>query len=121
VIDDQFGAPTGAELLADATAHAVRACRADPALGGTYHCVAAGQTNWFEYARFVIEWARANGLPVEVAPDAIKPVPTSGYPTPARRPLNSRLDTRKLRQAFGLVLPQWQVGVERMLNEAYAK
>lgn len=121
VIDDQFGAPTGAELLADVTAHAVRACQANPALAGTYHAVASGETTWFEYARFVIEWARTNGLPVKVAPDAIKPVPTSGYPTPAKRPLNSRLDTRKLRQAFDIALPQWQLGVERMLREAYAK
>jgi dTDP-4-dehydrorhamnose reductase len=121
VIDDQFGAPTGAELLADVTAHAVRACRANPALAGTYHAVAGGETSWFDYARFVIEWARANGLPIKVAPDAIAAVPTSGYPTPAQRPLNSRLDTRKLRQAFELALPHWQHGVLRMLREAYAK
>jgi dTDP-4-dehydrorhamnose reductase len=121
VIDDQFGAPTGAELLADVTAHAIRACRANAALAGTYHCVAAGETNWFDYARFVIEWARANGLPIKVAADAVKPVPTSGYPTPAKRPLNSRLDTRKLRNSFDLTLPHWQAGVERMLREAYSK
>jgi dTDP-4-dehydrorhamnose reductase len=121
VVDDQFGAPTGAELLADVTAHAIRACRADASLSGTYHCVAGGETNWFDYARFVIEWARANGLPIKVAPDAIKAVPTSGYPTPARRPLNSRLDTRKLREAFDIVLPHWRSGVERMLREAYSK
>lgn len=121
VIDDQFGAPTGAELLADVTAHAVRACKATPALGGTYHAVAGGETNWFEYARFVIEWARANGLPIKVAADALKAVPTSGYPTPATRPLNSRLNTNKLRSAFNIVLPHWQTGVKRMLMEAYAK
>jgi dTDP-4-dehydrorhamnose reductase len=121
VIDDQFGAPTGAELLADVTAQAIRACRADAALSGTYHCVAGGETHWFDYARFVIEWARSNGLPIRAAPDAIKPVPTSGYPTPAKRPLNSRLSTRKLREAFGLELPHWQAGVLRMLREAYGK
>jgi dTDP-4-dehydrorhamnose reductase len=119
VIDDQFGAPTGAELLADVTAHAIRACRSDAKLGGTYHAVAAGETNWFDYARFVIEWARARGLPVKVAADAIRAVPTSAYPTAARRPLNSRLDTRKLRHAFGLELPHWQAGVMRMLTEAF--
>jgi dTDP-4-dehydrorhamnose reductase len=121
VIDDQFGAPTGAELLADVTAHALRACSGNAALGGTYHAVAGGETNWFEYARFVIEWARAHGLPVKVAADAIRPVPTSGYPTPAQRPLNSRLDTGKLQRAFGLTLPHWQTGVRRMLMEAYGK
>jgi dTDP-4-dehydrorhamnose reductase len=121
VIDDQFGAPTGAELLADVTAQAIRACRVDAKRCGTYHAVAGGETNWFEYARFVIEWARANGLPIKVAANAIKPVPTSGYPTPAQRPLNSRLDTRKLCDAFNITLPHWQTGVRRMLMEAYAK
>ena len=117
VIDDQIGAPTGADLLADVTAHALRTLAARPELAGTYHCVAAGETSWFDYARFVIEWARARGHPVKVAPDAIRPIPTSDYPTPARRPLNSRLDTTKLRTAFGLHLPPWQAGVERMLAE----
>ena len=117
VIDDQIGAPTGADLLADVTAHAIRAVLHDARLGGTYHAVAAGETSWHGYARFVIEWARANGLPVRVAAAAIKAVPTSAYPTPARRPLNSRLDTRKLRETFGLTLPNWQTGVQRMLQE----
>jgi len=121
VVDDQFGAPTGADLLADITAHALRAVQREPRLGGTYHAVAAGETHWHGYARFVIEWARAHGLPVKVAADAIKAVPTSAYPTPARRPLNSRLATDKLRGAFNLTLPGWQAGVERMLTEAYGK
>jgi dTDP-4-dehydrorhamnose reductase len=121
VIDDQVGAPTGADLLADITAHAIRAVQANPKLAGVYNAVAGGETNWHGYARFVIEWARANGLPVKVAAEAIKPIPTSAYPTPAQRPLNSRLATTKLQQAFGLRLPQWQQGVERMLKEAYQK
>jgi len=117
VIDDQIGAPTGADLLADITAHAIRATQREPQLGGTYHAVAAGETSWHAYACHVIEWARTRGLPVKVAADAIKAVPTSAYPTAARRPLNSRLDTRKLRSAFGLTLPHWQAGVQRMLQE----
>ncbi len=117
VIDDQHGAPTGAELLADVTAHAARATLANPPLGGTYHLAAAGETTWHGYARHVIEAARARGVPLKVAADAIVPVATSAFPTPARRPANSRLDTRKLRHAFGLVLPAWQQGVERMLDE----
>ncbi|MFN7287697.1 MAG: sugar nucleotide-binding protein, partial [Burkholderiales bacterium] len=72
---------------------------------------------WFEYARFVIEWARARGQNIKVAPEAIAPIATSAYPTPAQRPLNSRLDTRKLQTAFGLHLPHWQQGVQRMLTE----
>lgn len=117
VIDDQIGAPTGAELLADVTAHAVRTLALRPELGGLYHLVAGGETSWFNYARHVIEWARANGRPVKVAPEAIRPIATTAYPTPAARPLNSRLSTAKLQQAFGLRLPSWEQGVERMLQE----
>ncbi len=120
VIDDQFGAPTGAELLADVAALALRRALAEPALAGTYHCAAAGVTSWHGYARFVIEHARAAGRPLKVAPDAVRPVATAHYPTPARRPLNSRLDTTKLRTSFGLHLPPWQAGVERMLAEVAA-
>jgi dTDP-4-dehydrorhamnose reductase len=80
--------------------------------------VAGGQTSWFDYARLVIEWARERGQPVKVARDAVRPLPTSAYPTPAQRPLNSRLATDKLQSAFGLRLPPWQAGVERMLAEA---
>lgn len=117
VIADQIGAPTGADLLADLTVHMLRATRANPALSGTYHAVAGGETSWHEYARFVIEFARARGHAIKVAPDQILPLPTSDYPTPAKRPLNSRLSTAKLQQRFGLRLPHWQQGVERMLNE----
>ena len=121
VIDDQIGAPTGADLLADVTAHALRAVKTRPDLAGTYHAVAGGETSWFAYACHVIEWARANGLPVKVKRDAIKPVPTSAYPSAAQRPLNSRLDTSKLRETFALTLPPWQTGVERMLMEVHQK
>lgn len=121
VIDDQVGAPTGADLLADVTAHALRAVLRQPQLEGTYHVAAAGQTSWHGYARFVIEWARQHGLPVKVAADAIQAVPTSAYPTPARRPLNSRLATQKFRRTFELSLPHWQAGVERMLNEVHPR
>jgi dTDP-4-dehydrorhamnose reductase len=117
VIADQFGAPTGAELLADVTAHALRLALAQPELSGTYHAVAAGATTWHGYARHVIEFARAAGQPIRVAPQAIHAVPTSAFPTPASRPGNSRLDTRKLQNAFGLTLPPWQSGVDRMLSE----
>lgn len=118
VIDDQIGAPTGADLLADITAHAIRAARLAPSLSGTYHAVAAGETSWHGYARYVLDWARAEGLPVKVAPDAVHAVPTSAYPTSAKRPHNSRLSTHKLRAAFDLVMPKWQDGVRRMLTES---
>jgi len=117
VIDDQVGAPTGAELLADLTAHMVLAARANPALAGTYHAVAAGQTSWYGYARLVIETARARGVPLALPPQGLAAIPTRDYPTPAPRPLNSRLDTRKLRERFGLHLPDWETGVLRLLDE----
>jgi dTDP-4-dehydrorhamnose reductase len=121
VIRDQIGAPTGADLLADVTAHAIVAVRRQPELAGLYHCVAAGETSWYDYARHVIEWARAKGQTIRVAPDAVRPIDTSAYPTPAKRPLNSRLDTSKLARAFGLKLPAWQLGVDRMLTEIYER
>jgi dTDP-4-dehydrorhamnose reductase len=117
VINDQHGAPTGADLLADITAHAIRVAQSRPDVSGTYHAVASGVTTWHAYATLVIEWARQKGLPVKVSADAIAPVPTTAYPTPAKRPLNSRLDTGKLCRTFGLELPQWQHGVQRMLTE----
>ena len=119
VIDDQVGAPTGADLLADVTAHAIRSAARAPELSGTYHAAAAGDTSWHGYARLVIEWARAEGRAIKVAPEAIVPVPSSAYLLPARRPLNSRLDTRRLQQTFGLTMPPWQAGVLRMLAETH--
>jgi dTDP-4-dehydrorhamnose reductase len=79
--------------------------------------VAGGETSWHGYARLVIEWARAHGQAHEGGARRVRPIPTSAYPTPAQRPLNSRLDTSKLQAAFGLHLPHWQPGVERMLTE----
>jgi dTDP-4-dehydrorhamnose reductase len=117
VIDDQWGAPTGAELLADVTAHAIVQTLREPAKAGLYHCVAAGATSWHGYARFVLEQAQALGVALKAGPAEVDPVPTSAFPTPARRPHNSRLDTRQLQAAFGLQLPAWQDGVRRMLTE----
>jgi dTDP-4-dehydrorhamnose reductase len=117
VIDDQFGAPTGAELLADVTAHAVRAVRRNAPLAGLYHLTAGGETSWHGYARFVIEQAARSGVALKAGADAVQPVPTSAFPTPAERPRNSRLDTSRLEAAFDLRLPAWQQGVSRMLTE----
>jgi len=117
VVSDQFGAPTGADLLADVAAHAIRVARQRPEVSGTYHAVAAGETSWHGYACHVIEHARASGQSIKVPPGAIEPVPTSAFPTPARRPANSRLDTTLLRRTFDLTLPPWQQGVDRMLAE----
>ena len=117
VIDDQFGAPTGADLIADVTAHAIRASLQQPALGGLYHLVASGQTTWHGYASHVIAQARLLQPSLALKVSEIAPVPTSAFPTPAQRPLNSRLATHKLQDTFGVVLPPWQQGVKRMLTE----
>ena len=117
VVADQIGAPTSAELLADVSAHALRQALQAPALGGLYHLVASGQTSWHGYAEHLLERARALRPDAPWLTQAIEPVPSSAYPTPAQRPLNSRLDTQRLQQAFGLHLPDWREGVERLLHE----
>ncbi len=117
VIDDQFGAPTGAELLADVTAHAIRQLRQRPEDAGLYHLVASGETNWHAYAKYVLAQARLLQPALLIKASEVVPVPSTAFPTPARRPHNSRLDTRKLQATFGLSLPHWQPGVARMLAE----
>ncbi|NQY25925.1 MAG: dTDP-4-dehydrorhamnose reductase [Piscirickettsiaceae bacterium] len=121
VIDDQFGAPTGAELLADITAQALRLVSLNPELCGLYHLVASGETTWHGFARFVIGYAIKEGQEIKVTQNAIVPVETSAFPTSAKRPHNSTMDTSKLQAVFDLTLPQWQAGVERMLTEYLRK
>ncbi|MNH00120.1 dTDP-4-dehydrorhamnose reductase [compost metagenome] len=121
VIDDQHGAPTGAELIADITAHTITATRREPALTGLYHLAAAGETTWCGYARYVLEQAAALGVPLKAHAEQVNPLTTDAYPTPAKRPANSRLDTHKLQQAFALTLPDWRLGVARMLTEIHEK
>jgi dTDP-4-dehydrorhamnose reductase len=121
VIDDQFGAPTGADLLADLSALALRVAQTQPRVAGTYHAVPRGETTWHGYARHVVEFARRAGQPIKVPADAIVAVPTSAFPTPAKRPGNSRMNTDKLRRSFGVALPDWRVGVDRMLTEVLGR
>lgn len=121
VIHDQIGAPTGADLLADVSTHAIRTALQRPDVGGLYHLVASGQTSWHGYANFVIDFARQAGVEIKVAPEAIQPVSTSAFPTAAKRPMNSRLNTGKLQNTFGLNLPHWQSGITRMLTEILEK
>jgi dTDP-4-dehydrorhamnose reductase len=118
VVDDQVGAPTGADLLADVTAHSLRSLLAGACAPGIYHVAAAGETSWHGYARFVVGKAQQAGQLLKAGPDRVLPIATSAFPTPARRPHNSRLDTTRFRAAFGLVLPPWQQGVDRMLQES---
>lgn len=117
VVNDQWGAPTGAELIADVTAHGVRAATKGPSAHGIYHLVAQGETTWHEYAMFVIQVASNLGFPIRVESSAVSGCPTSEYPTAAVRPLNSRLLTRRIQDEFGVSLPDWRAGVERVVTE----
>jgi len=117
VIDDQWGAPTGADLLADVTAHAIRHLQSHPEHAGLYHCVAAGETTWNAYAKYVLSRANIENSAIKIIAKEVAPVPTSAFPTPAARPHNSRLSTAKLQTTFGLQMPHWQAGVARMLAE----
>jgi dTDP-4-dehydrorhamnose reductase len=120
VINDQFGAPTGADLIADVTAHAIRQVMqpgAEANLAGIYHLVASGETTWFDYAKHVLAQAVIVQPAIKIKATDVLPVPTSAFPTPARRPHNSRLNTHKLQTIFNLALPAWQNGVSRMLEE----
>lgn len=119
VIADQVGAPTGADLIADITAHALLKVVQCPQLGGLYHLAASGEVSWHGYASYIIDFARVAGE--QLAVTEIVPIDTESYPTPARRPLNSRLNTQKLRDSFSLHLPDWQSGVTRMLMEILNK
>jgi dTDP-4-dehydrorhamnose reductase len=117
VVDDQVGVPTSAAWLAEVTALIIPQVLAQPNLGGLYHCVPNGETTWFEFAHLVVEVARGWGLPLRIAPEAIHPITTANYPTPARRPLNSRLSTQKLQRAFGIAPPDWQLAVRETVAQ----
>ncbi|MFI3311669.1 dTDP-4-dehydrorhamnose reductase [Ewingella allii] len=118
VINDQYGAPTSAELLADCTAHAIITALREPKVAGLYHLVASGTTTWFDFANVVISQAKKAGL--ELAVKKTNPVPSSAYNTAARRPHNSRLNTSKFQNTFGLTLPTWESGLYRMLDEYFS-
>ncbi|MBU3736271.1 MAG: dTDP-4-dehydrorhamnose reductase [Methylobacterium sp.] len=120
VVADQWGAPTSAALLADVTAQMVGRARReglDDFPFGLYHVAAGGETHWCDYARFVIERAVAAGQPLKLGPENIRAITTAEYPTPAKRPANSRLDTRLFRSTFGLELPDWHSGVAHILDQ----
>ena len=117
VVDDQFGAPTSARLIAEATAGAIARNFADGSLdldrfrqmGGLYHLTAAGRTTWYGFAQAILTGKEGMAK--------VLPIPTSGYPTPARRPQNSVLDNGKLEKQFGFRLPDWKVGLQLCLEE----
>jgi dTDP-4-dehydrorhamnose reductase len=114
VVSDQTGAPTGADLIADATSHAIMATIRNPELRGTYHLTSAGETSWYGLAVFAIAAARKLGLELKAA--NIEPISTGEFPQKALRPKNSRMSTAKIRRNFGLALPDWQDGVIRVIG-----
>lgn len=122
IVADQFGAPTSARMIADATAAILRGLK-DPVLQGaapacgTYHLAAAGETSWHGYAEFVVRNARELGMVLALDPSAIAPIATADYPLPAPRPSNSLLNTSKLQSTFGVGLPDWKTGVTDVLNQ----
>jgi len=121
VVSDQIGAPTSAELIADVTALCLNRILVDQPFGeqagGTYHLSPGGETNWHEYAQYVISEALQAGFTLNARPEQIHPIATSEYPLPARRPANSRLDTTKLINMFKIYLPHWQYHVKRLVSE----
>jgi dTDP-4-dehydrorhamnose reductase len=119
VVDDQWGAPTSAALIADLTSHLVARLKAQPAdyPYGLYHLAAGGETHWCDYARYVVAQAMAAGRTLQTRPESVLPIPSQAYPTPAKRPANSRLDTQRFRDTFGLTLPHWQHGVGHVLQQ----
>ena len=119
IIDDQIGAPTSAELIADVSAHAIVQTLRDQTKIGIYHLVASGETSWFEYANYIFE--QAKNLGVNLAIQQVNPIPTAAYPTPAKRPHNSRLNNQKIQHAFQIYLPDWKVYVQRTVIEVFHK
>ncbi|SDP57300.1 dTDP-4-dehydrorhamnose reductase [Ralstonia sp. 25mfcol4.1] len=120
VIADQFGAPTTASLIADVTAVVVRQWLQRDQLSfapGVYHLAAAGETTWHGYAAEVLRYARQCGVSLRVDPDKVESISTSEYPLPAPRPANSRLDTIRLRNTFGICLPDWRQGIHYLLDQ----
>lgn len=119
IISDQIGAPTGAALIADVTAQAIRYYVLNPDqqtyLHGHYHLAPQGETSWYDYAQFIFNKATDKGLSLQLK--QVGSIPTDAYPTPAKRPLNSRLNTQKLQQTFQIYLPEWQQGVEQVIGE----
>ncbi|WP_011296900.1 dTDP-4-dehydrorhamnose reductase [Cupriavidus necator] len=121
VIADQFGAPTTASLIADVTAQIVArhwlAGDRQAFANGIYHLAAAGETTWHGYATEVLRYAKAHGVELKADPEQIEAIPATAYPLPAPRPSNSRLDTTRLQETFGIHLPDWKQGVQFLLDQ----
>lgn len=115
IVADQVGVPTSARFLADATRACIVLYNKDPNCQGLYHLAPLGETNWYHYARFIVETASKFGFKPLVSD--IMPIQTKDYKTMARRPLNSRLNCDKLQRVFSLTLEDWKVGVIEAIQE----
>ena len=120
IVSDQKGAPTSADQLAYVTYNIIKAILNNPNLKyfGTYHVALEGETNWYQYACFITDEAMRLGLKTLMTSKDIKSIPTDAYPTAAKRPMNSRLNTTKIKKAFMLELPPWKVEVAAILKLA---
>lgn len=117
VVDDQFGAPTSAELIADLTALSIWAHRRDLMPSGLYHLAASGQTSWHGFARYIVQQMVANGMNPTVTPEQVLAIPSKDYPTPATRPAFSHLDCSLLQEKLDVRLPHWQTHVRRAVAQ----
>jgi dTDP-4-dehydrorhamnose reductase len=120
VVADQVGAPTSTRLLAEVTVSLLKTMQhatSDDSRWGTYHISSAGETSWHGYAKYVVTGALLRGAKMKATPDKVLPITTQEYPVPAPRPLNSRLNTQKIQATFGLDIPNWQQGVDQVLDE----
>lgn len=113
VVDDQIGAPTSAELIASVTALAIKRWQSNHDFTGLYHLSAHGRTSWYAYARYILECAANEGASLKVSANQIQAIPTTLFPTPAKRPMFSLLSSHKLEQALGVTLPDWHDDVAK--------
>lgn len=121
IVNDQIGSPTGAELIADVTAYTLHTLKHNTEVSGLYHLVARGCTSWYDFAKYILEHAECAKTPLKVQSTALQPIKSCDFPLPAKRPLNSRLNTTKLENTLDLILPDWQVGVSRTIREILDK
>ncbi|SOD16752.1 dTDP-4-dehydrorhamnose reductase [Nitrosomonas ureae] len=121
IVNDQIGSPTSAELIADTTAYTLFTVKYKPEISGLFNLTAKGYTSWYEFAKFILEYVEKRNLPLKIHSTDIDPISSVEFPLPAKRPLNSRLNTSKLENTFHLSLPAWQTGVSRILTEILCK
>ncbi|AQS51410.1 dTDP-4-dehydrorhamnose reductase [Paenalcaligenes hominis] len=117
VVDDQFGTPTSAEMLADLTALSIWAHQRSQLESGLYHLTAKDQSSWHGFAQFIVEQMVAQGIPVRVKPEQVLAIPSAQYPTPAKRPAFSYLDSSKIERALAIELPAWPLHAKRAVAQ----